>query len=169
MTADNVAVRGWAAVDTGRDDRFRAFFVAEFPRLAGYCTGLTGERQAGEDAAQEALVRTWARWTHVKDPAAYSYLVATKLVSRNWQREARRQQLRAAMPPVAASTPEPDWSLRDLVDRLPERLRLPVLLHYYADLPVADVAGVLGIPEGSVRQRLHQARQMLATAHEDML
>src|SRR4051812_39125956 len=169
MTVQSVVMRGWTAVDSERDDRFRAFFVAEFPRLAGYCTGLTGERQAGEDAAQEALVRTWARWTHVDDPAAYSYLVATKLINRQWQREARRRQLRMEMTPVAASTAEPDWSLRDMVDRLPERLRLPVLLHYYADLPVADVAGVLGIPAGSVRQRLHQARQTLATASRDML
>jgi RNA polymerase sigma-70 factor (ECF subfamily) len=169
MRVGSVAIRGWAAVDAGRDDRFRAFFVAEFPRLAGYCTGLTGERQAGEDAAQEALVRTWARWSRVEDPVAYSFLVATKLISRQWQREARRRLLRTAMPLGATTAPGPDRSLRDLVDRLPARLRLPVLLHYYADLPVVEVAGVLEIPQGSVRQRLHQARQTLATAYQEGL
>ena len=53
--------------------------------------------------------------------------------------------------------------LRDLVDRLPEKLRQPVLLHYYADLPIETVAILLDRPAGTVRRQLHEARTAMAT------
>jgi RNA polymerase sigma-70 factor (ECF subfamily) len=52
--------------------------------------------------------------------------------------------------------------VRDLVERLPERLRSATVLHYYADLPVEQVARLLHRPEGTIRQRLHEARRLLA-------
>ena len=55
-----------------------------------------------------------------------------------------------------------DAGVRELVDRLPDRLRKAALLHYYADLPVKEVARLLHRPEGTIRQRLHQARRILA-------
>jgi RNA polymerase sigma-70 factor (ECF subfamily) len=58
---------------------------------------------------------------------------------------------------VAAHDP---W-LRDLVERLPKRLRTPVLLHYYADLPVNEVAATLHLPLGTAKRRLHEARALL--------
>lgn len=60
----------------------------------------------------------------------------------------------------------PDHGLRDLVERLPARLRAVVLLHYYVDLSVADVARLLGRPEGTVKSDLHRARAVLLTAME---
>jgi RNA polymerase sigma-70 factor (ECF subfamily) len=55
-----------------------------------------------------------------------------------------------------------DHGLRALVDSLPERLRIPVLLHYYADLPIKEVARVMHRPLGSVKSRLNEARCRLA-------
>jgi RNA polymerase sigma-70 factor (ECF subfamily) len=60
--------------------------------------------------------------------------------------------------------PAPDTSLRDLVERLPGHLREAVLLHYYADLPVAEVAAALRRPVGTVKRRLHEARALLSDA-----
>ena len=54
--------------------------------------------------------------------------------------------------------------LRDLVERLPGHLREAVLLHYYADLPVADVALAIKRPVGTVKRRLHEARALLSDA-----
>jgi RNA polymerase sigma-70 factor (ECF subfamily) len=48
------------------------------------------------------------------------------------------------------------------VRALPERLRVVVLLHYYADLPVADVAKALRRPVGSVKRQLNEARALLS-------
>jgi RNA polymerase sigma-70 factor, ECF subfamily len=143
-------------------DAFAEVFRQEFPRLAGYCAGLVNDRDLGADLAQEALARTWSRWPHVSDPGAYSYLVATNLARRHWRNRSREAQTRSALaqePPVATGAEE---VVRDLVDRLPERLRSATLLYYYADLPVEQIARLLHRPDGTIRQRLHEARRLLA-------
>ena len=53
---------------------------------------------------------------------------------------------------------------KDAVDRLPPGLRDVVLLHYYADLPVEDVARAIRRPAGTVKRRLHEARALLSDA-----
>jgi RNA polymerase sigma-70 factor (ECF subfamily) len=151
------------AVARARDEEFKAFFAAEFPRLAGYCLRLLGDEQHARDTAQEALVRVWSRWVGVRDPHAYVYLVATNLVRNEWRERSRRAD---ALRRVAEASPgtylHDDGGLRDAVERLPERLRVAVLLHYFADLPVAEVARLIHRPVGSVKQRLHEARSRLA-------
>lgn len=144
------------------DDGFEELFGREFPRLAGYCTGLVGDRELGRDLAQEALARTWARWAGVTDPRAYSYLVATNLARRQWRTHAREQRVRAVLAGRRPQETAPDGAVRDLVERLPERLRVPTLLHYYADLPVEQVSRLLRRPQGTIRRRLHEARRALA-------
>ena len=52
--------------------------------------------------------------------------------------------------------------LRDAIDTLPEDIRKTLLLHYFMDMPVKDIARFLAIPNGTVMWRLHYARQMLA-------
>lgn len=51
--------------------------------------------------------------------------------------------------------------------RLPDPARVPVLLHYYADMTAEDIARHLNRPPGSVRRQLTQARQSLRTQMED--
>lgn len=80
-----------------------------------------------------------------------------------WKRQGREQRalrlLSSEPEPVHAGT---DPSVRDAVERLPARLRKVVLLHYFADLPVTQVADALGIPTGTAKRRLHDARKALA-------
>jgi RNA polymerase sigma factor (sigma-70 family) len=52
--------------------------------------------------------------------------------------------------------------VRDAVQELPDRLRVVVLLHYFADLPVATVARQLEKSEGTVKRDLFDARQRLS-------
>jgi RNA polymerase sigma-70 factor (ECF subfamily) len=54
-----------------------------------------------------------------------------------------------------------DPSVRLLVQSLPLRLRTPVLLYYYADLPIREVAVLTGRKEGTVKADLHAARELL--------
>jgi RNA polymerase sigma-70 factor (ECF subfamily) len=167
LAAADVEVKGSLAVPAAAD--FTHVFRKEFPLLAGYCTGLVGDRDLGGDLAQEALTRTWGRWPFVRDPHAYAFLVATNLARKAW----RERQRRSVVVEKLSSADERAWSLPadnsmlDLVERLPAKLRDPVLLHYYADLPAEEVARVLRRPAGTIRQRLHQARRLLATMLEE--
>ena len=52
--------------------------------------------------------------------------------------------------------------LREAIDSLPEDIKKAVVLHYFVDMPVRDVAKFLSIPFGTVARRLHLARQILA-------
>jgi RNA polymerase sigma-70 factor (ECF subfamily) len=154
-----------AVVPTSREEGFRDLYRAEYAGLAGYCTALTGDVQLARDITQEAFARLFARWVGVREPKAYVYYVATNLARRHWRRSKREREIydEIGHRPAAEATAHDPW-LRDLVERLPERLREAVLLHYYADLSVADVAILTKRPVGTVKRRLHEARQLLATA-----
>lgn len=154
---------------------FSEFYALEFSRLAGYCRALVGSDSAARDIAQEALVRVFSRWVTVTQPKAYAYLVATNLAKRTWKRGSLERQAyeRSAAPAFEGGRSAGDpadsdgaW-LRALVEQLPDRHRLPVLLHYYADLPVAEVGRLLHLPAGTVKRRLHEARATLARAVGD--
>lgn len=161
VRADDAA----AVVPTSREEGFRELYAAEYPGLAGYCTALTGDVQLARDITQEAFARLFARWVGVREPKAYVYYVATNLARRHWRRSKREREIydEIGHRPVEDAPVHDPW-LRDLVERLPERLREVVLLHYYADLPVTEVAVLTKRPVGTVKRRLHEARQLLAAA-----
>jgi RNA polymerase sigma-70 factor (ECF subfamily) len=148
-------------------DAQRAFCEREYVGVARYCHRLVGDEQLARDLTQEAFVRLFGRWRQVEEPRAYVYLVATNLARRTWKRrstEAVALRTAYAREDVVAA---PDVAVRDAVDRLPRKWRDVVVLHYFADLPVADVARQLGQPEGTVRRRLTEARALLAPALGD--
>jgi RNA polymerase sigma-70 factor (ECF subfamily) len=151
-----------AAPPLTRDEAARVLWDLHYAPLAGWCATLVGDRDAAHDIASEAFVRLLSRWLTVHDPKGYLYVTATNLVRDRWRREQRDRSLRRRLEQTAAtSTPAPDPWLRDLVERLPDRMRVPVLLHYYADLTIAEVARAVRRPEGTVKRLLFDARSRL--------
>jgi RNA polymerase sigma-70 factor (ECF subfamily) len=59
--------------------------------------------------------------------------------------------------------------LMSKVDRLPDKLRLPILLCYFEDLDYREIAQVLGLPVGTVKSRLNTAKKSLRTEMESEL
>ena len=153
-------------VSEGRDAAFAALFTAAYADLAGYCESLVGV-DAADELAQEALTRVYVRWGLVREPRAYAFRIATNLARERWRRRSREQELWQGVAERDAIRTGPDPEVWDLVQWLPERLRDVVLLHYLADLPVAEVAAATRRPVGTVKRRLHEARQLLAAALEE--
>jgi RNA polymerase sigma-70 factor (ECF subfamily) len=144
-------------------ERFRAFYRAEYPRVAGYAYRLTRDQELAHDIAQEAFTRLLARWIAVREPRPYVFLVVTNLARDAWQKRVRAEQYAAHAAATSAGVePAPDRSVLDAIARLPRRLREVVLLHYYADLSVPDVAAVVRRPAGTVKRQLSEARSHLA-------
>ena len=145
-------------------------FATHYGRLAGWIRRLVDDDGTAHEIASEAFTRVLARWHRIDDPAGYLYVVAANLVRDHWRRTQReRRTLRESWEHTErtrAGTHTPDTDLRALVTSLPHRLRVPVLLHYYADLAVADVARLLDRPAGTVKSDLHQARALLRRALE---
>ena len=145
---------------------FSEFYRATFGDLAGYAWSLTRDPHVGDELAQEALTRVCARWPFLREARPYAYRVVTNLARDRWRSQERE---RAALPELVADpvVAGPDETVLDAVRRLSPPLRDAVLLHYYADLPVDEVARVLRRPVGTVKRRLFDARAQLARALED--
>jgi RNA polymerase sigma-70 factor (ECF subfamily) len=80
-------------------------------------------------------------------------------------RSSRRRVRGESLAPAwgAATVAEPvDVDLLAAVDALPEGQRTAVVLHHLLDLPVAEVADVMGVRPGTVKTHLHRARNRLA-------
>lgn len=146
---------------------FAEFYRDTFGALAGYAWSLTRDPHVGDELAQEALTRVYARWGLMREPRPYAYRVVTNLARDRWKAQERE---RAAWdgPEPGASADAPDDSTIDAVRRLSPPLREVVFLYYYADLSVEEIGRVLRRPVGTIKRRLFDARAALAVALEDI-
>lgn len=140
---------------------FSAFYRSAFGALAAYGGALARDEHLGDEFAQEALTRVYVRWGLLRDPRPYAFRIVLNLSRDHWRDDERERSAQGRR--VAAQTvPGPDTGLLDAVQRLPPPLCDVIVLHYYADLPVAVVARVLRRPPGTVKRRLAEARTALA-------
>ena len=139
---------------------FAEFYRQHFSELASYAWSLTRDPNIADDLAQEAMTRLYARWPVLAAPRPYAYRVVTNLVHDRWRAQQRAGGETLELLDVE-TTPGPDGTTLDAVRRLPQDLRVVVALHYYADLPVTEVARVIRRPVGTVKRRLHEARAAL--------
>jgi RNA polymerase sigma-70 factor, ECF subfamily len=157
--------RSWSALKRSRDRAASELFAALYPRLAGWCRRLVDDDETAHEIASEAFTRLWARWNRVEEPRGFLYVTAANLVRDHWRKlERERRAMRRATTEAAvnnAHTEQADPSVRLLVQSLPERLRTPILLHYYADMPIREVSVLTGRKEGTVKADLHAARELL--------
>ena len=156
-------------VTAERDTTFRAFYAETYPAVAGYCWSLVNDHELAHDLAQEAFARTFGRWISVREPRAYIFLVAGNLCRAAWRRRSRDVETVVALagaPDEHEAGPELRIGVRTAVESLPRRLRDVVLLYYFADLPVPEVAAALRRPVGTVKRQLAEARSLLATELE---
>jgi len=144
-------------------EAFAELYRTQFGPLSGYAKSLVGDSGAAVDIAQEAFTRLLARWRSVRDPRAWLFYVATNLTRDHWRTIIRDRDLseRAGSTLKPEHGPHDPW-LRDLVERLPERQRQALLLHYYADISIEQIAHLLHVPVGTVKRRLHDGRTRLA-------
>ena len=142
---------------------FDDFYGTNFDRLARTLTVALGDRSEAEEAAQEAMTRALLRWRHVRSldrPAAWLYVVAMNHVRDRWRHDHRQPRWDAD---ADTSTADPSGgvtttlSVREAIATLPARQRQAVVLHYLADLPIADVADAMGCAVGTVKATLHHA------------
>lgn len=147
-----------------QDEAASELFAVLYPRLAGWCRRLVDDDGTAHEIASEAFTRLWSKWTSVDEPRGYLYVTAANLVRDHWRSlERERKAVRRVVSEevTAGHAEQADPSVRMLVQSLPERLRVPILLHYYADMPIREVSALTGRKEGTVKADLHAARELL--------
>ena len=118
-------------------------------------TALTGDRGVAEELVQEAFLEVTRRWADVDTPEAY---LRTVLVNRCRNHRRHLGVGRRRLPPPPRLTVE-DPALDELwhtLAGLSERRRAALVLRYYEDLPVAEIAVLLGCRPGTVSSLLHR-------------
>jgi len=122
-----------------------------------------------EDAAQETFLQVFRgnRWKQIEDEQGYLARVAWRLAVRRRKPRMLEQELpldiqaHDAGPEQSAMDNQQQAWLHAAIDRLPEKLRQPLALAALGELKLVEVARILRLPEGTVRRRIHTARQKL--------
>jgi len=143
-------------------------------RLMGLAHRILRDHGAAEEAVQVALLRIWRDLPSLRDPDAVDAWAARILVRacQDSLRQARRSGRPLRMLPDEGRIDDSSSQFADHEElerafaSLSTDHRAVVVLHYYRDLPLADIATLLHVPIGTVRSRLHYARRALRSAIE---
>ena len=136
------------------------------PSLRRIAYALVRTEHDAQDAVQQALLSVWARREHVEAERLKPYLTRAVInACRDIQRTRQRVTPMETLPEETYQPP--DGALRDAVERLPEELRLPLLLHYMEGYKLAEIAGSLGQSLPQLTSRLFRARKMLRRMLEE--
>ena len=168
-----------ARARAGDAEAFRKLVERHGDHAYGLALRMLGVASEAEEAAQDAFVRAWRALPHFRGESSFSTWLHRIVVRRALDRQAALKTRRAREAPMdeadlagaAAAAPGDAARRGDLhrkLDRLmgslSEMQRAVVLLYYYEDHSVEEVARTLELPEGSVKTHLHRARAQLRAA-----
>jgi RNA polymerase sigma factor (sigma-70 family) len=154
------------------DDELAEFCHAEHRRLVGALSLYCRDRYLAEELAQDALVRVignWSRVRQLRSPSAWTHRVAINLANSYLRRRlAERRATRRLLSRRPGENDCPDTptavAVRAAVAALPKRERAVVVLRFFADFPVREVAQLLAMPEGTVKTLSARALDSLRAA-----
>lgn len=159
----------------GEHDALRALFARWNGRLLAHATRVLGPHASldASDAAQEAWLAIAKRITKLSDPALFApwahRIVTFKCadLSRKAVRERRARENKPAIESTEHAERADD--LRSALERLSLEHRTVLSMRYGSELSVAQIAMAVGAPEGTVKSRLHAAREAIRQhmEHED--
>lgn len=175
----------WRVKHGGDPDAFACLVHRWEAPVQRLCARMTGDVHRGQDLAQDAFSRVFLRRHDYQPGGKFStwlWRIAINLCLDELRR--RRRQSEVALAPdsdpegmlvvetLTASDLRPDESLAALeqaervrlaLQRLPEHYRSVVIFRHYEGLRCAEIAEVLGIPEGTVKSRMSEALTRLST------
>jgi len=166
------------AAQDGEDRAVHALVERWQRPLWRHARNVTGRADAADDVTQEAWIGILRRLAKLNDPAAFpswAYRIVTRR-SVDWIRQQAWRRGRSGPMPDAVAAPDrgpPDIETQeqarvvaDALQTLPVEQRALLSMHYLGGLPTAEIAHALNIPRGTVKSRLHTARQNLRTQLE---
>ena len=142
-------------------------------RLYGLCRTLCANVHDADDLYQETWLKV-LRYIDRYDPArefeGWLTAICVNIYRNTWKRMLRNpvydnftsvEKKEIVMENIVAEEPMDYSDLHAAIDRLPEKLRMTVILFYFRDMDITRTAAVLKVPEGTVKSRLNKARKLL--------
>jgi RNA polymerase sigma-70 factor (ECF subfamily) len=162
-TADDALVRE-AGQTTHNDDTFARRSDAYLDRALGLACYILGDVHDAEEATQEAMTRAWKSRGSLREPAAFDAWIDRIVVNTCRERLRRKRVIREVELPADGGEPEAEDRFGALVARdsvgralgaLTVDQRAVVVLRYWRDFSLDQIAERLGWPLGTVKSRLH--------------
>ncbi len=131
---------------------------------------VTADRSLADDAAQEAIEKAFGALDRFDETRPFAPWLKRIAINRAVDHLRRGRRLEALTEEAIFHTWEVGesagedlraWAVADAVAALGESKRLVIVLHYWLDLPLEEIAGVLGLPVGTVASRLARAKDEL--------
>ena len=154
---------------------FRRLYETVFPILFRVAYRITSSEEAAEDLCQEAFFRLHEKEMVFPNPdeAKYWLIRVVKNASLNYarrkvrERNAYQKAFREDVRTVETGEnllvrKETQQEVREALEKLPENLRIVMILKEYGDLNYKEIGRTLGISEGNVKVRVFRARERLA-------
>lgn len=142
--------------------------------LLGFAQRLTHNPEMARDVVQDVLLRAWHHpeidGTDERATRAWLFTVTRNLVIDRWRSAAHRYEAATDSEVLAARAPAREdassavldrWLIADALAALSPPHRVVVVAAYYEGRPVAEIARTLGVPEGTVKSRLHYGLRSL--------
>ena len=128
------------------------------------CYALVPSAADREDAVQGSLEKAFAKRNTLRELRYFDTWLVRILINEchNITRHAAKVSLFGEIPERAALR-DADSSLHDAILALDMKLKLPIVLHYMQGYPIAEVAKMLRLPEGTIKSRMRKARELLRT------
>jgi len=137
----------------------------------GVALGILGNPHDAEDAAQDAFIRAYenlSRYDLKRRFSTWLFTITANLCKNKLRRERFFAPLKGLAQLKGADDPaeevareERERLVQEALAALDEKYRTPLVLRYYGDLEYKEIAEALGLPEGTIKTRIHRAKSAL--------
>ncbi len=145
---------------------FDEFFIAHFHQVERSVAYVIGDREVAKEITQDSFVKLLQHWEKVsryERPDLWVRRVALRDAQRERRRGWRRTTVEASTSPSAVTpTDSPRAEVLDAVAELAPKQRAVVVLFYFEDRPMDEIASILGCSVSTGWSQLHNARKRLA-------
>jgi len=149
---------------TDADVEFAWLFRTEYEAVVRTVYLILHDRERARDVTQDAFTELLTRWGKIsryERPETWVRRVAIRMAVRLVNRERHRPWVERELDTTTLPQPA-DVDLLRAIEQLPPTHRAAIVLFYFEDQPVAEVADVLGLSPGATKVTLHRARRKLA-------
>ena len=157
-----------ANVQQGDDDPVAELLLANVPEAHRLASGILRDPAGAEDAVQEALLRAWRQRRSIRFELGQPHRWFMRIVinvCRDELRRRRRQPVTTVELTAGSDSGEADHAdLARAIGRLTEDEQVVLGLRFGRDLTVPQIAAQTGLPEGTVKSRLHYALEHVRAA-----
>ncbi len=143
-----------------------------------FCVYIMQNRENAEDLYQDTVLTAFRKADDIvltENPKSYLLSVAVKLSHNFFRKEKRKnEKLISPAPEIMDNIPNDTdlqasaedsalkTALKKAVSELKEKYRVPIVLYYYGEHDIASISAIMKLPQGTVKSRLHKARELLA-------